>query len=260
MERVLPARAAYEVTRVLERNIEAGTGTGAAIGRPAAGKTGTTENHADAWFAGYTPQLAAVVWVGYPGRSAPMTSVHGIRVAGGTFPATIWQRFMAPALEPFPAAGWEAPAATIAWKRWCGRYQFARSEADAKARNGCPKKPKKRTLIRAGRPEVDDDEPTETVAAPVPPPRPSPPLPRRRPAPALKRPTRALVGELGTVTVAITLDRDGEAEVRGSLYPARGIDGTPLARGDEIEVIDVQDGVLLVAPPADASFEEESPP
>jgi penicillin-binding protein 1A len=269
VERVLPARAAYEVTRVLERNIEAGTGTGAAIGRPAAGKTGTTENHADAWFAGYTPHLAAVVWVGYPGRSAPMTSVHGIRVAGGTFPATIWQRFMAPALEPLPAAGWEAPAATIAWKRWCGRYQFARSQADARARNGCPKKPKKPTLVRAVRPEVDDDEPSETVAAPAPPPLTEPaappPPPPSKPAPAPskpapKRPTRALVGEFGTVTVAITLDRDGEAEVRGSLYPARSIDGTPLARWDEIEVIDVQQGVLLVAPPADASFEEVSPP
>ena len=254
VERVLPERAAYEVTRVLERNIEAGTGTGAAIGRPAAGKTGTTENHGDAWFAGYTPQLAAVVWVGYPGKTAPMTSVHGIRVTGGTFPATIWQRFMAPALEPLPAAGWEAPAATIAWKRWCGRYQFAPSAADAKPRNGCPKKPKKDALVRAGRPEVDEPLPTPTVPAPttVPPP--------TTPSPAPKRPTRALVGELGTVTLAITAEVDGEAEVRGSRYPARSLDGTPLAEGDEIEVVDVQDGVLLVALPADEPFEDDAAP
>ena len=180
--------------------------------------------------------------------------------AGGTFPATIWQRFMAPALEPFPAAGWEAPAATIAWKRWCGRYQFARSEADAKARNGCPKKPKKRTLIRAGRPEVDDDEPTETVAAPVPPPLTEPAAPPPTPTPALTRLTRALVGELGTVTVAITLDRDGEAEAPRIALPGQehrrhathlwGRD-----RGDR------RPGRRPAgAAPADASFEEESPP
>ena len=259
-KQVLPARDAYEVTRVLERNIEAGTGTGAAIGRPAAGKTGTTENHGDAWFAGYTPQLATVVWVGYPGRTAPMTSVHGIRVTGGTFPATIWQRFMAPALEPLPAADWSVPAGTIAWKRWCGRYQFAESAADAKVRNGCPRKkpkPKQTTPVRAGQPTTTD-EPTETFAAPQPPPPPTtapPPPPPPGPAPA--QPTRGLIGEFGTVTRAITLEQDGEVEVRGSLYPARSFDGSPLRRGDEIEVVDLQDGVLLVAPPADAGFSED---
>jgi penicillin-binding protein 1A len=252
VERVLPARAAYEVTRVLQRNIEAGTGTGAAIARAAAGKTGTTENHGDAWFAGYTPQLATVVWVGYPGKPAPMTSVHGIRVTGGTFPATIWQRFMAPALEPLPAADWVVPAATIAWKRWCGRYQFARSAADAKTKNGCPRK--RPVAEPTAAPDGGDEPsqppaPTTTVAAPAPPPTPAP-----------QRPTRALVGELGTVTLAITAEADGEIEVRGSRYPARSLDGTPLAEGDEIEVVDLQDGVLLVALPPDAPFEEDAPP
>ncbi len=242
---------------MLERNIEAGTGTGAAIGRPAAGKTGTTENHGDAWFAGYTPQLATVVWVGYPGRTAPMTSVHGIRVTGGTFPATIWQRFMAPALEPLPVADWQAPAATIAWKRWCGRYQFARSAADARARNGCPAEADRLVAAAPAR----GRRTTQPTAAGAPPPR-RPPLAAAdaSAAPAPKRATRALVGELGTVTLAITADADGEAEVRGSLYPARSLDGTPLAEGDQIEVVDVEDGVLLVAPPADEPFEDESAP
>jgi penicillin-binding protein 1A len=257
-KQVLPARDAYEVTRVLERNIEAGTGTGAAIGRPAAGKTGTTENHGDAWFAGYTPQLATVVWVGYPGRTTPMTSVHGIRVTGGTFPATIWQRFMAPALDPLPAADWTVPAATIGWKRWCGRYQFAPSAADAKARNGCPKKTPKETTVPAGQPTTTEDVTIPTVGAPTPQPTTSAPPPPPSPAPA--RPTRALVGEFGTVTAPITLEQDGEVEVRGSLYPARSLDGTELRRGDEVEVVDLQDGVLLVAAPADAAFVEDDDP
>ena len=46
-----------------------GTGVGAYFGRPAAGKTGTTDNYADAWFCGYTPNLEATVWVGYPQRA-----------------------------------------------------------------------------------------------------------------------------------------------------------------------------------------------
>ena len=60
---------------------------GAYFGRPAAGKTGTTDNHADAWFSGYVPQLQATVWVGYPQGEIPMTNVHGISVQGGSFPA-----------------------------------------------------------------------------------------------------------------------------------------------------------------------------
>ena len=58
----------------------AGTGTRAQLpdGRPVAGKTGTTENYGDAWFVGYTPQLVAAVWVGYPNKLVPMlTQFHG---------------------------------------------------------------------------------------------------------------------------------------------------------------------------------------
>ena len=90
---------ASEVTKILEENVQSGTGVGAYFGRPAAGKTGTTENHADAWFSGYTPQLQASVWVGYQRAEIPMYDVHGISVAGGTFPATIWNLFMSKALQ-----------------------------------------------------------------------------------------------------------------------------------------------------------------
>jgi hypothetical protein len=78
-----------------------GTGTKAALpDRPAAGKTGTTENYGDAWFVGYTPQLVTAVWVGYPNKLVPMSSqFHGQPVAGGTFPALIWKSFMEKALR-----------------------------------------------------------------------------------------------------------------------------------------------------------------
>src|SRR6476619_2995076 len=63
--RAISEGVAAIVTRILEQNVQSGTGTRAAFGRPAAGKTGTNEEHADAWFAGYTPELATTVWVGY---------------------------------------------------------------------------------------------------------------------------------------------------------------------------------------------------
>ena len=93
-KRVFSDGVAHEVTKVLEQNVQAGTGTKAQIGCPAAGKTGTTDKFNDAWFVGYTPALSASVWVGYPNAQRSMESVHGIRVAGGTFPAQIWHDFM----------------------------------------------------------------------------------------------------------------------------------------------------------------------
>jgi penicillin-binding protein 1A len=93
-KRVLTDGEAYEVTKILEKNVQAGTGTKANIGCPAAGKTGTTDNFRDAWFVGYTPNLASSVWVGYPNKQVEMRSVHGISVAGGTFPAGIWHDYM----------------------------------------------------------------------------------------------------------------------------------------------------------------------
>ena len=107
-----PAQDAI-VNELLEGVVRGGTGTAAQIpDRPVAGKTGTTENYGDAWFVGYTPDIVAAVWVGYPDRLQPMeTEFHGEPVAGGTYPALIWKAFMQRALrylklppKPFPAA------------------------------------------------------------------------------------------------------------------------------------------------------------
>jgi len=102
------------IDEMLQRVVTGGTGIRAQLadGRPVAGKTGTTENYGDAWFVGYTPQLAVAVWVGYPNGLKPMlTEFHGEAVAGGTFPALIWKSFMQRALrylrdgpESFPPA------------------------------------------------------------------------------------------------------------------------------------------------------------
>jgi len=105
-KRVIPDWVASEVTRILEENMTSGTGTGAYFGATSGGKTGTTDNFADAWFCGFTPSLEATIWLGYPRGEIPMLSVHGIEVSGPSFPATIWRLFMEPAVKyaPFPTA------------------------------------------------------------------------------------------------------------------------------------------------------------
>jgi penicillin-binding protein 1A len=97
--RAISQGVAAVVTQILQQNVQYGTGTRANFGYPAAGKTGTNEEHADAWFAGYTPALATTVWVGYTRGEIPMENVHGIAVTGGSFPAEIWRLFMQPALS-----------------------------------------------------------------------------------------------------------------------------------------------------------------
>ena len=106
----MKADTAHLVDFVLQQVIDRGTGTAAKLDRPVAGKTGTTENSVDAWFAGYTPNYAAVVWMGYPESNAkPMENVHGITVTGGTLPAQIWKKFMSVALTDVPPEDFPPP-------------------------------------------------------------------------------------------------------------------------------------------------------
>lgn len=101
----VPPGVAWMTTEILQEVIQRGTGRSASLGgRPAAGKTGTTSNHADAWFVGYTPEYSTAVWVGHPQGNIPMYSVHGVRVAGGTFPAQIWRSYMTGALRNRPVS------------------------------------------------------------------------------------------------------------------------------------------------------------
>ena len=94
-KRILPQSIAETETSMLETVIAHGTATAAAIGRFAAGKTGTTSNYVDAWFVGWDSKYTVAVWVGYPNGFVPMrTQFSGSPVYGGTFPALIWKDFM----------------------------------------------------------------------------------------------------------------------------------------------------------------------
>jgi penicillin-binding protein 1A len=119
--RVLTDGQAYEVTKILHENVLGGTGTHANIGCPAAGKTGTTDNFNDAWFVGYTPKLATAVWVGYPNALIQMTSVHGISVQGGSFPAQIWHDYMNVAHGSF-CGDFTQPTTPVVWAPFYGHY------------------------------------------------------------------------------------------------------------------------------------------
>jgi penicillin-binding protein 1A len=122
-KRVISAGVAYTVTQILEQNMQYGTGTGAYFGRPAAGKTGTTDNYADAWFCGFTPNLEATVWIGYPRGEVPMLNVHGIAVSGPTFPATIWKSFMVAAIGHKKPVDFKQPSVLPTWHSFTrGQY------------------------------------------------------------------------------------------------------------------------------------------
>ena len=141
-KRVVDQKVAAVVTRILEANVRSGTGTAAALsGRPAAGKTGTTDKFTDAWFAGFVPQLTTVAWVGDPTKERPMRGVHGIPgVTGGTLPAQIWHTYMTAALRGEPVEQF-ASAGSPPYQPWCGRYQFARTWRNARKSDGCHKRP-----------------------------------------------------------------------------------------------------------------------
>ena len=101
-ERTIEEDVAADVTAALQRVVQSGTGTRARLGnRPVAGKTGTTSDNFDAWFAGYTPQLSTAVWIG-TGRNETI-EIPGVRQAtGGTVSAGIWREYMAVAVDGMP--------------------------------------------------------------------------------------------------------------------------------------------------------------
>ena len=113
-KRVLAEAVADHVTDALKGVINNGTGRGADIGRPdgSAGKTGSTENNADAWFVGYTPALSTAIWMGYSdSNTRSLRNIKGVStVYGGTIPASTWKDYMGQALKNAPPADFPKPA------------------------------------------------------------------------------------------------------------------------------------------------------
>ena len=116
-KRVMSVQTARQAQVAMQAVVTSGTATRAQLpGRQVAGKTGTTEKHGDAWFVGFTKQLATAVWMGSPEAQVPMNNVGGINVFGGTFPALVWHNFMVEAMAGLPVESFVAPAPTRAGK------------------------------------------------------------------------------------------------------------------------------------------------
>jgi penicillin-binding protein 1A len=128
----------YEATKILEDNIRGGTGTHAAIGCPAGGKTGTTDLNVDAWFVGFTPRLATAVWVGYPGGAHismnGMYAPTGGNIDGGTYPADIWGEYMKHAKGGF-CGDFKKPTQPFQSQPFFGKYSRSGGK-DGKSADG----------------------------------------------------------------------------------------------------------------------------
>jgi penicillin-binding protein 1A len=192
-KRALSEAVAWKVTDVLRQNAQYGTGAGSGDGvHPNAGKTGTTDNHADAWFDGFTRQLSTVVWMGYPKGEIPMLNVHGVAVAGATFPVPIWHEYMAAALWHHRVLGFLLPAKYPTWRSITrGSYgslgSYSTQAYSAPTTSTAPAPTETHTTARAPKPA-----PAKTRApqpkpkakpAPAPAPAPAPPAPTTTTAP-----------------------------------------------------------------------------
>jgi penicillin-binding protein 1A len=104
---VINEKVAFLLTDMMKGVIQRGTGTGANIGRPAAGKTGTTDEHKDAWFVGFTPDISTAVWIGVDSDG----TLDG--ETGGETPATIWRLFMHDATAKTPWKDFPRPRGII---------------------------------------------------------------------------------------------------------------------------------------------------
>lgn len=132
--------SAWTLTSVLEEVISRGTGGNAYIGRPSAGKTGTTDDEHDAWFVGYTPDLSTAVWVGDD------TSTNA-GYTGGTIPAAIWRDYMYEAESDYTVKNFEIPA-SVRSSMEKARAARAKQEAEAAEKKKKEEAEKKKKALK----------------------------------------------------------------------------------------------------------------
>ena len=176
-KRIFSDGVAYEVTKILEANVRGGTGVSAQVSgwSAVAGKTGTTDDFADAWFVGYTPNLATAVWVGFPNAQIEMRSVHGISVSGGSFPAQIWGAFMNAALSGVDPLYWATPKNPAIWSSFQGQYALSGAQ---------PTTSETTPSTSTGKTTTGEQPPAPPPPPPAPePPPPPPPPPTTEPPP-----------------------------------------------------------------------------
>jgi penicillin-binding protein 1A len=177
--KVLGEGVAGEETSILHQNVLGGTAVKSVINCPTAAKTGTTSELADAWLDGYNSQYSTVVWMGYPTKRVPMTSVHGEPQQGGALPAVIWKTYMSAVTAGKPCAPLNESSAGLSFQPFYGKYAStgqALSAQQGESESSATKK--KRSKPGAAKPPA---------AAPTPAPKPSEPGPPATPPGQLKK-------------------------------------------------------------------------
>lgn len=191
---VLDDAIAAAVTQTLADAVARGTGVRARIDRPQAGKTGTSQRNADAWFVGYTPTFLATVWIGFPhGRVAMVPPATPEPVSGGGWPAEIWRQIAQEALADRDLASFPRPtgglvAIEVDPARKCLPTPFTPRSSVA-TRTYAPGAEPTRTCPDAAPPPPDPASPAPDVdpdglTSELSPPAPDPALPT---APAMER-------------------------------------------------------------------------
>jgi penicillin-binding protein 1A len=172
-KRALPAGVASVVTQCLERVASGGTGavTGAYFPYPRAGKTGTTEDGADLWYCGYTPQLAGAVWMGDINKRSPMPFF------GADYPAPMWAKFFAAALKDKSHASFK----TYPWTfgEWESKYSTGPSASPSSSGSPTEKPSPDATKTITPKPQPTTPKPKPTTPKPTPTtPKPTPTTPK----------------------------------------------------------------------------------
>lgn len=192
--RVFDAQLARTATQTLTQVVQRGTGRAAAVPDwTVAGKTGSSDLNQNAWFVGYTPTLSTAVWMGSPSGYVSMTNVGGITVYGGTYPARVFQQFMAAALATGPVVEFPPPDPSGGFSQYRGLPNEQRTPTTSYA----PSRGAEIAVVEPTPPgfveePVFPDEPVYIIEDPVPsyeipglPPRPDFTIPERpnRPRP-----------------------------------------------------------------------------
>jgi len=206
--RAIPAGVASVVTQCLERVASAGTGsaTGSYFPYPRAGKTGTTEDGADLWYAGYTPQLAAAVWMGDMYKRSAMPAY------GGDYPAPMWAKFFAAALKDQSHPSFK----TFPWtfSKWDGanasNASTSASPSSSSSSSATPTAKPTHTITPTPQPTTPKPKPTTPKPTPTTPkPTPTTPKPTGTPTAGGRRLVGATTSPVGTQEQAAVTTNTG---------------------------------------------------
>jgi penicillin-binding protein 1A len=184
--KVLSEAVTSRETQILEQNVQSGTAVRSAINCPTAAKTGTTEELVDAWLDGFTPDYSTVVWMGYPNRRVPMTSVHGEPQQGGALPANIWHDYMSAVTEGKPCVPFRVSSESLSYQPFFGKYSTT-GRGEAPGTGEGPTEPESRARSRRAAPRTRGGGPQggsrgeQRIAPPRPPPPAAPAPPAHGP-------------------------------------------------------------------------------